>query len=179
MLAFIFGSMSLNADSLAGSIAGVVRDQAKSPVAGTAITLTKLDDNSTKATVSAADVGRGFCHGAGRILTIDRPGLAIQNLLWRRFGLVKDRRRRPTLLWYPQRPRRPRMFRRDLGSASRKPIGMTGIRRPLLPLCLRCPVPNLRTGAILPPLRIRLTRFRCGQWGAPYGSDTTTQLNIR
>jgi hypothetical protein len=43
------------ADSMAGSIAGVVRDQSKAPVAGTIITLTKLDDKTTRATTSSAD----------------------------------------------------------------------------------------------------------------------------
>jgi len=51
----VAGAGTLKADSLSGSIAGVVRDQAKAPVAGTSITVTKLDDKTTRATVSAAD----------------------------------------------------------------------------------------------------------------------------
>ncbi len=46
---------TIKADSLAGSIAGIVRDQTKAPVAGTSITVIKLDDKTSKAAVSAAD----------------------------------------------------------------------------------------------------------------------------
>jgi hypothetical protein len=51
------GAIASRADSMAGRIAGVVRDQATAPVAGTTITLTKLDDKSTKATLAGPDGG--------------------------------------------------------------------------------------------------------------------------
>jgi len=54
-LAIVLVAGTGKADSLTGTISGVVRDQAKAPVPGTAITVTRLDDKTTKATVSATD----------------------------------------------------------------------------------------------------------------------------
>src|ERR1700733_4459628 len=51
----LIAAVVASAQSELGTLSGVVRDQVKSPLAGAVVTATKLDDSTTRTTISGVD----------------------------------------------------------------------------------------------------------------------------
>ena len=178
--AIIFGSVSLHADSLAGSVAGVVRDQAKSPVAGTAITLTKLDDKTTKATVSAADGSWVLATEPGVYsLTAGKPGYTEFTLASLRVGEGQAAKADIALVSAAPAPPPPanvaKGFWKRLGQAywdDWHPPAVAAVVPP-------APGAEPEYRGDPPPFTNPPYPFSVWPMGARYGLGTTIRLNIR